>query len=343
MKKTEELTSFNIKKNVCLNCLKSIIDERENTNNAIINDINCLKNAKNNLNSDMLAREVEEINNLNEEDLIQQEIKLNKEINDLIVEDEKTRLEVESHLKELSDLHKEEQNCWDVFGKIEEVTLKFERNKQFVMNKYRYYESEIKQFSNMSLIDSIFSITCYDKYGVINGARLGFGSSIIFDEINAGLGYIVFLTSIIAKKFSYEFKNYELIPMGNYSKILKKKTGYTVYELNTSGTSKLSTEKFNEALVNLLDAIKELDDYLILYGKISTYNYDEGDINIKIGNGEINGYSIKYDYNHPENWSQCMKLLLILLKNYIYNALKKEDEEYKSILDKAKILTNINY
>lgn len=342
MKDADEKTNLNLKKNVCLNCLKLLIDERENTNNAIINDINCLKTALKNLNSDMEAKEVEEINNLNEEDLIQQEIQLNKQLQDLLQEEERSKLEVESYLNELSDLHKEEQNCWDVFGRIEEATLKFEKNKQFVMNKYRYYESEIKQFSNMSLIDSIFSITCYDKYGVINGARLGFGSSIIYDEINAGLGYIVFLVSIVAKKFNYEFKNYELVPMGNYSKIISKKKN-SALELNTSGTSKFSTEKFNEALVNFLDAVKELDDYLVLNGKISTYNYEDGDINIKIGNAEINGYSIKYDYNHQENWSQCMKLLLILLKNYIYNALKKEDDEYKQILDKAKILTNINY
>ena len=51
------------------------------------------------------------------------------------------------------------------------------------------------------------------------------------------------------------------------------------------------------------------------------------DAYIKIGNEEINGYSIRYDYNYPDNWSQCMKFLLILLKSYIYFVLKKEDDE----------------
>ncbi len=52
----------------------------------------------------------------------------------------------------------------------------------------------------------------------------------LYDEINTGWGYIVFLTAIIARKFSFEFKKYELIPMGNYSKIVNRTTK-VIYEL----------------------------------------------------------------------------------------------------------------
>lgn len=341
MKEAEEMTNLNLKKNICLNCFKILIDERENNINSISNDITNLKEALNGLTVELESKEVLDLQNLDTENLKEQENQLKLELDDILKEESKTKEELEHIIVELSNLHQEEKNVWEFFNKIEESTMNIEKNKQFILNKYRYYESEIKQFSNMSLIDSLFNITCYDKYGVINGARLGFGSSIIYDEINAGLGYIVFLTSIIAKKFNYEFKNYELIPMGNYSKVVKKKSGM-IYELNTYGTSKLCTEKFNDAMVTFLEAIKELDDYLIQNGKIVTSN-NSGDLNIKIGDGEINGFSIKYDYYFQENWSQCMKFLLILLKNYIYNSLKKENDEYKQILDKAKILTSINY
>jgi len=341
MKEAEEMTNLNIKKNVCLNCLSNLVSERENSNNQISSEISNLKNALKVLNEQISSKEFEDIKNLNEKELDAQENLLLQQFEELKNEETQTKNELDEYLNELSNLHQEEQNCWDLFNKIEESTIKLEKNKQFILNKYKCYESEIKQFSNSSLIDSLFNITCYDKYGVINGARLGFGSSIIYDEINAGLGYIVFLTSIVAKKFEYEWKNFELVPMGNYSKIIRKENNI-IYELNTSGSSKNSTEKFNDALQAYLEALRELHEYLLVNNKITTI-ISNSDLNVKIGESDINGYPIKYDYNQPENWSQCMKFLLIILKNYIYNVLKKEEDEYKEIVDKVKILTSLKY
>jgi hypothetical protein len=64
------------------------------------------------------------------------------------------------------------------------------------------------------------------------------------------------------------------------------------------------------------------------------------DFNYRIQNDGINSCSIKYDQEHPENFSKCMKYLLTILKFYMNGALKKEDDEYKEILDKASIIYN---
>lgn len=335
------MTNFNFKKNICLNCLESLIKERENSNINLNDEMIKLKESLLNLSNEFDLKEYNQYKDISEFSLIDEERNLILEISKLKQEEKQTNNELNNLLLELSKLYKEEKNYWNIYNQIEDLSLKHEKSKQLTINKYKIYESEIKQFSDSSLINWLFNITCFDKYGVINGARLGFGSSIIADEINAGIGYIIFLISIIAKKYSYDFIKFELIPMGNYSKIINKKTGFQ-YDLHTAGVSKVSIEKFNDSLVMLLEALNELNEYLTNSNKINQKTPD-GDLNIKISNDSINGYSIKYDYNYPDNWSQCMKFMLILLKSYIYFVLKKEDDEYKDILDKAKILSTLNY
>lgn len=341
IKEIEEMTNFNLSKNICLDCLDYLIKEREQSNAELNSEINLLKESLESINNHTETEEYMKLINIKEEELQSQESEWKKKLNENLLKDKNLNEEMESLLNELSLLYKEEKTYWNTFNQLEEVSLKNERNKNILMSKYKIYENEIKQFSNISILDSVFNITCNDKYGVINGAKLGFDTSIAVDEINAGMGYIIFLTSIVAMKFSFEFSKYELVPMGNYSKIVNKKTGI-IYELNTTGISKISTDKFNEALVYYLEALKEMNDFFISNGKVSSSKISDTELSIKIGSEDINGFSIKYDSSKPENWSQAMKYLLILLKSYIYFILKKEDDEYKDILERAKILSNIS-
>lgn len=341
IKEIEEMTNFNLSKNICLNCIEALIKEREQVNSNLSEEIKNLKMSLEALTSDIESKDFQEINGVKEEDLNKEESEVKERLNELKAKDNKLQDEIDGLLNELSFLYSDEKNYWNTFNQLEDVALKHEKNKNFILSKYKIYENDIKQFSNASLIDSIFNITYSDKYGVINGARLGFDTSIVVDEINAGMGYIIFLTSIVASKFGFEFSKYELIPMGNYSKIINKKNGLS-YEVNTTGVSKVSTDKFNEALVMYLDALKDLNEFLVSTGKCSQ-KIPECDLNIKLGNEDINGSSIRYDSSKPEVWAQTMKYLLILLKSYIYFILKKEDDEYKEILDKAKVLSNLNY
>lgn len=52
----------------------------------------------------------------------------------------------------------------------------------------------------------------------------------IVDEINSGWGLVVHLTIIISNKFNFESLKYQLVAMGNFSKIIVKDTK-TAFEL----------------------------------------------------------------------------------------------------------------
>lgn len=46
----------------------------------------------------------------------------------------------------------------------------------------------------------------------------------IVDEINSGWGLIVHLTIVLSNKFNFDSSKYDLIPMGNYSRIISRET-----------------------------------------------------------------------------------------------------------------------
>jgi hypothetical protein len=83
-------------------------------------------------------------------------------------------------------------------------------------------------------------------------------------------------------------------------------------------------------MVVYLDCLNELDKFLFKQCFISQKS---NDFKYEISKEAINGISIRYDQSNPDNWSKCMKSLLIILNNYIYSILKKENEELKTVVD----------
>jgi hypothetical protein len=106
--------------------------------------------------------------------------------------------------------------------------------------------------------------------------------------------------------------------------------------INRTLTNNVKLERFNEAMVIYLENLKELNEYLISNNYISMKS---SDFPYKLHNDTINNFSIRIDQNNPENWSQCMKYLLTILKMYINYCLKKEDDEYREILEKSATIT----
>lgn len=340
MKEAEEITNLNIAKNICVNCLNELIRERENYNNLIIKDIEDYKKSNESILKEFNNKENEELSKINIDDLRIEEEKLIEKLKELEKNEELAQKELDMNAVELSNYYKTEQAYWDIFNQLEDCSYKLEKNKQYTFNRYKIYETEIKQFSSYNILNSLFNISSDDNYGKINGARLGCpANSLIPDEVNSALGYVVYLTAIIAKKCNFEFKKYELIPMGNYSKILKKEQN-SVYELTFTGSSSNLVDKFNDALKAYLEALKELHEHIFANLKKSD-NLIDG-MNLNIENGKLNGFSIELSIKEPEKWNECMKYLLIILKNYIFICLKKEEEEYNEVIKKIDILTNIS-
>jgi beclin 1 len=336
IKEIEELTNFNVKKNICLNCLDKLIKERESTNFFLTSEKDALTNALESLINEIEAKDFINMANFPEEELLVQEKEAESQLASLKTREKECEEELQALTETLVKLSEEENDYWNNFNDLERNIYLYEKSKSMTKNKINTYEKEIKNFSNTSVFADLFNISFSDKYGTINGSRMGAlsGSNVLYDEINSGWGYIIFLTSIIAKKFNYEFKKYDLVPMGNFSKIINP-TSKLNYELTMSSNTKV-IEKFNESMVVYLENLKELSDYLlpILNNKTS------GDFSYIIQNDCINKCSIKFDQNNPENWSQCMKYLLTILKFFITGVLKKEDDDYKEILEKSSIINN---
>ncbi len=132
---------------------------------------------------------------------------MKKEFSVLQEKEKLAELELNKLSEELKVLTDQEEKYWTDFNILERDIFLYNKEKCYSKNKISNFEKEIKSFAS-NVINDLFSISYSEKYGTINGSRMGMDSSnnIPCDEINAGCGYIVHLTSIIARKLNYEFK-----------------------------------------------------------------------------------------------------------------------------------------
>ena len=340
---------MNIKKNICFECLEEIYNKKnaENSENEkdldlIYNDL--VKSLKTLLDSDKQLNETIEQykKNNNEENLTNIENSLNEKLRN-----EKETLETKlksieqeindeqnkynNYLNQLSYLSQKEKNYWLKFHKIENYIYSIEKEKNYIKNIANIYEKEIKNFSNSNIISDLFQISFSDKYGTINGCRLVEVKENNYDEINAAFGYIILLTKILSIKFNFESENFDIEVQGNYSKIFDKKNK-NYYDVSISNLSR-TLNNFNESLEYFLKYFYEFDCFL-REKKIVV----DGEFKYKIEGDKINDKSIKYEQNKWDEWCQCVKWLLTILKYYVTLVLEAENKSYKNILVKANII-----
>jgi len=276
-----------------------------------------------------------------EEDLkkysIEEEQRKLKELNDLkkIVEENESNLK--NLLKELESVEERETNFCDDFRELEMKIYSVEKDLSISNDIKLDYENKIKSFSNTNIFSELFQISFNDKYGIINGCKFCDPNvSNNSDSINGGWGYIVLLTKLLSIKYNFESKKYDLIPGGNFSKIIDK-NGKNEYEIIISDVK--IKDKFNNAMVIYLEYLEEFLNYLIKEGKIETKNED---ICPKITGDKINNKCIRIENGKEklEDWFQCMKYLLTILKFLICQVLIDENQAYKETIDNIDIINN---
>jgi hypothetical protein len=339
---------MNIKKNICYECLEEICNKKNSENNenekdfdSIYNDL--VKELKILLDSDpQITKLIEENKNNENENLNNIENSINeklknekisletklKSIENEISEEEK---KYQNYLSQLSYLSQTEKNYWEKFHEIENYIYTIEKEKNYIKNIANIYEKEIKNFSNSNIISDLFQISFSDKYGTINGCRLVDLRENNYDEINAAFGYIILLTKILSIKFNFQSENFDIEVQGNYSKIYDKKNRI-YYDVSISNLSR-TLNNFNESLEFFLKYFYEFDVFL-REKKIVV----ESEFKYKIENDKINDKSIKYEQNKYDEWCQCVKYLLTILKYYVTLVLDAENKCYKDILVKANVI-----
>ena len=121
----------------------------------------------------------------------------------------------------------------------------------------------------------------------------------------------------------FDSATYELLPEGNFSKI-KIKANVTEYELGISDMNR-TIEKFNQAMEIYLKYLSEFWEFLIKEKKIDVNGANELP---KINGNIIKDKSIVIEDGkdrNMENWYQCMKYLLTILKFLVCQTLSNEN------------------
>ena len=98
-------------------------------------------------------------------------------------------------------------------------------------------------------------------------------------------------------------------------------------------------EKFNNAMSAYLEYLEEFINYLFKEGKIKVNN---DDICPRITGNLINNKSIRIDNGKDklEDWFQCMKYLLTILKFLILQVLIDENQAFKENIDDIDIIND---
>ena len=76
-------------------------------------------------------------------------------------------------MEDYSILSEEEKKFWDDFSKLETNIHLYENFRTNIKNKMNNMEKDIKTFSSNSIFNDLFNISFTEKYGTINGCRVG--------------------------------------------------------------------------------------------------------------------------------------------------------------------------
>jgi hypothetical protein len=324
--------------NICSNCLKPLVNMKNpNANTKIEEQKNMDENCKKYINKlkEKFAQEEEELKKYSNEE----EEKKKKELEDMKKTVEKNESHLKELLKELEVTEQKENIFCDDFRKLEMDIYDVEKELSKSNDIKLDYENKIKSFSNTNIFTELFQISFNGKYGIINGCSFCEPtSSTNWDSINGGWGYIMLLTKLLSIKYKFESIKYELVPIGNYSKIIDKDKKIE-YELILNDIK--LRDKFNVAMMAYLEYLAEFMNYLFKEGKIKVNN---GDICPKITGDKINNKSIKIESGKEkiEDWHQCMKFLLTILKFLILQVLISENEAFQENIENIDIINNIN-
>ena len=314
---------FQYSLNCCLPCLEKIIKKFDSSSK--------LRKENN-----IPKHETE--NNISEEDLEEEEKKIEKEIkllqeeinqSEIKLKEEETKFQISiEKLKEATD---EENKFLSDFRNLEKDAYILEKEKTYVENRNKLYETISKKFTYSNLLTDLFDISFDEKFGTINGCKfsdnLGNG-----DEVNAGWGYIAFLTKLLTIKYEFKSSNLKIYLEGNYSKMIE---GNNFYELSFSSGSR-TLDQFNEAMKKYLNFLKEFTNYLTGYKKISI---DNDDFKFEIDGDKINGKSIIFsEQTKTFEWPECMKYLLTILKFLITKTLGEENQSYRNLVEETLII-----
>ena len=320
--------------NMCKNSLKPLCESKNKSSDSKKEEENKVKETYNKYISNL-----KEKFNKEEQDLkkytLEEEEKKKKELEEIkkIVEQNENQLKL--LIKEMESTEQKENIFCDDFRNLEMDIYEIEKELSKSNDIKLDYENKIKSFSTTNIFTELFQISFNGKFGKINCCNFcDPNESINWDNINGGWGYIILLTKLLSIKYNFDSIKYDLIPIGNYSKIIEKETK-NEHELNLNDI-KLK-DKFNNGMCAYLEYLGEFMNFLFKEGKIKV---SSDDICPRIIGDKINNKSIRIENGKDklDDWYQCMKYLLTILKFLILQALIDENQAFKENIDNIDII-----
>lgn len=136
-------------------------------------------------------------------------------------EKEKQEKEKEERLCEEATLLQQEQVNLLEYSNIKRQLIKLEEKQESLDNQLQNTKFHFQRLRTVNVLNAAFHIWHSGPFGTINFFRLGRmpGTTVEWDEINAGLGQANLLLYCLANRLGFEFKRYRLVPNGSYSYI----------------------------------------------------------------------------------------------------------------------------
>ncbi|CAK7230551.1 Vacuolar protein sorting-associated protein atg6 [Sporothrix bragantina] len=143
----------------------------------------------------------------------------------LQLEQEKGRLDDEIHAleRESQVLDREEEQFWRERNAFATKLADFHNERDSINAKYDHDARLLERLQRSNVYNDTFCISHDGTFATINGLRLGRLSSrpVDWPEINAAWGHALLLLVTVADKLNFRFENYEPLPMGSTSRIVR--------------------------------------------------------------------------------------------------------------------------
>lgn len=171
--------------------------------------------------------------------------------------------------------------------------------------------SQLRKLMQCNVINDAFHVWYAGPFATINGFRLGSlpFRPIEWTEINAALGQAVLAVATVATRAKYEFKKYDLMPLGSFPKVFKVGDRRTVFTLFTDGSFSLFPKrKFNYALIGFLHCVEELGSHVNKHDPTMSIPYA-----IDAAEGKVSNQLVTLGVD-DELWTRSLKFLLADIK-----------------------------
>uniref|UniRef100_A0A7S3H0Z9 Atg6 BARA domain-containing protein n=1 Tax=Spumella elongata TaxID=89044 RepID=A0A7S3H0Z9_9STRA len=168
------------------------------------------------------------------------------------------------------------------------------------------------RFKQINTLNDAFYVWYTGPFATINAFKLGnlVNKPVESTEINAALGQAALVLNIITSRCGIEFKQFHIVPMGSFAKILKaddRRTSYPLF-IDAGSFSFFPKRNFNLALSGFMQCIHELGEYISAYDPTLSVPYK-----IEVSESKIADKSFVYG-GDEEVWTHALKHMLANIK-----------------------------